>query len=82
MTIDRDSKNTSNHDNRQFMWSKRVIPRHISCIMESLLFALNVQFQCLFSFTAVKSRIECVEILLIQAILHDAEGFTETGGLK
>ncbi len=50
--------------------------------MESLLFALNVQFQCLFSFTAVKSRIECVEILLIQAILHDAEGFTETGGLK
>ncbi len=50
--------------------------------MESLLFALNVQFQCLFSFTAVKSRIECVEILLIQAILHDAEGFAETGGLK
>ena len=31
---------------------------------------------------AVKSRVERVEVLGVKVILHDAEGFTETGGLK
>ncbi len=49
----------------------------------SILFLLaGIGFLFHIPLAAVKSRIECVEILLVQAILHDAEGFTETGGLK
>lgn len=43
------------------------------------LFLVNVLCHCLFlvSFTTVKSRIECIEILGIKTVLYDAQGFTE-----
>lgn len=34
------------------------------------------------AFTSVKFRIKRIEVLGIQLILDDTQGFTETGGLK
>ncbi len=46
--------------------------------------AFSVSMQKKFSklFPAIESRVGCVEVLGIQALLRDAQSFAETGGLK
>lgn len=45
-------------------------------------FFLSVKIISSKLFPAIKSRVGCVEVLGIQALLRDAQSFTETGGLK
>lgn len=49
--------------------------------MDSLLFCICEKISSKL-FPAVESRVGCVEVLGIQALLCDAQSFTETGGLK
>ncbi len=58
------------------------MPHHHS--MEPLFSNFSFWFRRLFHIplAAVKSRIECVEVLGVEVILHDSQGFAKTGGLK
>lgn len=61
---------------------KRVIPQHVKNALKSLFIIGCYYFLFHIPLTAVKSQVECVEVLGVKVVLHDAEGFTKISNLS